>query len=449
MHLYEPRVYATERPPSAWWARRPEAWEPGHAGPCVDGSHIARADLVVIGAGVTGLSAALEAVESHGAAVLVLDRAAPGWGASGRAGGFVCLGGSRLGLAELAARHGLAAARDMRKAELAAIETVADSLERYGIDARQGPDGEACIAISRRHAKALREDIDLAQQLPGPPPVWVPARDLDDHGLHLRGAFGARIEKVGFPIDPLAYTLGLRDAARAAGVDIRSGCDVTGLRTTAAGFELRGPGLSVRARRVLVATNGYGDEAVPPWLSGRILPVISSVLVTEPMDEATRGASAFRSALMSYDSRVLLHYFRHLPDGRFLFGMRGGIRGTERAERRTAARVERRFRRMFPAWREVPVAHRWSGLACLTRSGLPFVGPVPGADGLFAAFGYHGNGLAFGSLAGRSLAAMALGGTPRTPALVARPPAPFRPRRWRRAGLALAYLAAGISDARP
>ncbi|WP_347220921.1 NAD(P)/FAD-dependent oxidoreductase, partial [Mycolicibacterium poriferae] len=89
-----------------------------------------------------------------------------------------------------------------------------------------------------------------------------------------------------------------------------------------------------------------------------------------------------------------LHYFRKLPDGRFLFGMRGGRTATPRARAAIARKIRRDFHAMFPAWHGVEITHDWSGLVCLMANLPPFAGPVPGHPGLFAGLGYHGNGVA-------------------------------------------------------
>jgi glycine/D-amino acid oxidase-like deaminating enzyme len=115
---------------------------------------------------------------------------------------------------------------------------------------------------------------------------------------------------------------------------------------------------------------------------------------------------------MCYDSRNLLHYFRLMPDRRFLFGMRGGLMSGSRAEQHARARLRRDFDEMFPAWRAVSSDHSWSGMVCLARNRLPFVGRLPGQNRLWAGLCYHGNGVAIGTLSGRMLAELILGQDP-------------------------------------
>ena len=206
----------------------------------------------------------------------------------------------------------------------------------------------------------------------------------------------------------------------------------------------------MRADRVLVATNGYSSEDLPPWLCARYMPAQSTVLVTRPLSPAEQAAQGWVSAQMAYDTRRLLHYMRLMPDGRFLFGMRGGLRSGATAEVRARDAVTRDFRRMFPAWRSVEVTHRWSGLVCLSRARLPFVGPLPGEPRILSGFAFHGNGVAMGTYAGACLAALAQDETPRLwPEAIRAAPRRIPLGRWRRALMPPIYAAYALADRLP
>ena len=233
----------------------------------------------------------------------------------------------------------------------------------------------------------------------------------------------------------------------AAGADIRAGAPVVSLAEEGGRIRLVTPAGSLRAGRLLVATGGYSSEDLPPWLGGRLLPVQSSVIVTRPLSPEEQAAQGWTSDLMAYDSRQLLHYFRLMPDGRFLFGMRGGYRATPAAEARISRRIRTDFAAMFPAWAGVGIAHDWSGLVTLTARGTPYVGPIPGMDGAWTALAYHGNGVAMGSYAGALAADLIRGRAPGRPfpdamrAPLARfPLAPFRRGMFAAAGTVLGLL---------
>ncbi|AMY68956.1 NAD(P)/FAD-dependent oxidoreductase [Frigidibacter mobilis] len=368
--FYEAAAYDPAWPASHWAGTTPL---PGH--PPLAGE--ARAGVAVIGAGYAGLNAALALAREHGADVAVLEAAQPGWGASGRNGGFCCLGGAKLDDAAIVARHGVQGARDWRGYQLRAIAHVAGLLEAEGIDARQGPPGEALLAHSPAAYAALQASAEAEAALHGTAPRLVAAGAMAEQGLAGPGFHGAALGAEGFALDPMRYVQGLARAAGAAGARIWGQSPVTRLEPVAGGWRLTTPGGSLIAARVLIAGNGYTPEDLQPWLAGRTLPVFSAILVTRPLTEAERAAQGFTSPLMSYDSRQLLHYFRHLPDGRFLFGMRGGLSARPRAEAETLARLRRHFEALFPAWRDAQTETSWSGLACLTGSLAPFVGPSP------------------------------------------------------------------------
>jgi glycine/D-amino acid oxidase-like deaminating enzyme len=138
------------------------------------------------------------------------------------------------------------------------------------------------------------------------------------------------------------------------------------------------------------------------------MPTQSNVIVTRPLTGHEIKSQGWNSAQMAYDTRNLLHYFRLMPDGRFLFGMRGGLRSSPRAEAASRRAILRGFSKMFPAWKDVEVTHSWSGMVSIARDQLPYVGPVPNMGGVFAGVCYHGNGIAMGSYAGKKLAQMVL-----------------------------------------
>lgn len=402
--IWEPRAYSNAvRARCAW------GLETGWRG--LDGD--LDTDIAIIGGGYTGLSAALHLAEA-GEAVTVLEAEAPGWGASGRNGGFCCLGGARVSDATLRRRHGPGADDDWLTAEAAATDLVADLLDRHAIRAEVHSDGELAL-IHRKRFLPVFEGLRETYRRRGVVADLLTPGDLEERGLRAADMHGGLHVRKGFALDPGAFVAGLAHAAAAAGADIRAGAEVRGLAREAGGFRLSTSAGTVTARRLLIATGGYSAEDLPPWLAGRLLPVQSSVIVTRPLTLEELEAQGWTSDLMAYDSRVNLHYFRLMPDGRFLFGMRGGYRATPGAEARVADRIRAHFARMFPAWREVEIAHDWSGLVTLSARGTPFVGRVPGLDRAWTALAYHGNGVAMGTYAGAVVADLIRGRTPELP----------------------------------
>ena len=441
--LYEAPAYDTDTWPDSYW-RWSVSGVPEY--PALDGER--RAEVAIIGAGFTGLNAALELAERYGTGAVVLEAGQPGWGASGRNGGFVCMGGAKISDAAILRRHGEAVARGFHDAQRAAIDRVAENLSRYAIAADTHSEGELCLAHRPRALSGLREEAELSERLFGLAIEILDRDALAERGLGPAGFHGGALKRAGFALNPMKYVLGLAAAARAAGQEIFGASPVTAIRPEGPGWRLATPGGQVTAPRVIVATNGYSSDDIPAALSGAVLPALSSVLVTRPLSGLDRAAQGWNTDLMCYDTRRLLHYFRLMPDGRFLFGMRGGLSAAPAATARIRATARRHFEALFPVWREVETPWFWSGLVALTRRLTPILAPTPAMAGVTLALGYHGNGVAMGSHAGRLAAALAMGEDQR-PALLRASPARFPIPALRRAMLGAAYLGYGLADAAP
>ncbi|MBP0483137.1 NAD(P)/FAD-dependent oxidoreductase [Sagittula salina] len=435
--LYEPGAYG---PAAPWWAEtvtRPD-W-PSLAEDIT-------VEVAVIGGGFTGLNCAL-ALAGAGVDVAVLDAERPGWGASGRNGGFCCIGGAMAPEGSLRRRYGAAALTEWQTAQGAAIDHVAGLLDTHGIDADRHSEGETVLAHTPRAFRALRAEAAEAAATWGVASEVLTRDDLAAQGLGGPWHGGMTLRR-GFALNPAKYHAGLARVATRAGVRGYGRSPVASLDRNGDGWRLGINGHSVRARRVVLATNGYSSEDLPDWLRARTLPVQSSVIVTRPLTGAEAEAAGWTSDQMAYDTRRLLHYFRRLPDGRFLFGMRGGL--TARAEEQIAVsrRIRTDFHATFPAWRGVEITHEWSGLVCFLASGHPFAGAVPGCEGLHAALGFHGNGVAMGSYLGHCLGevlAHGRSGGP-MPAFLGQEPRRFPLGRHRRALLRPAYWLAETFD---
>ena len=412
--FYEPEGYDVSTWPETYW--RASAPAARHYPP-LETSH--RTEIAIIGAGYAGLNAALELVEGYGADVTLLDAAQPGWGASGRNGGFCCLGGARLSAATIRRRFGPEATANWESFEIRAIERVRDNLERYHIDAKPCEGGELLLADTPRRWYALKNE-----PLPGNARL-LDRLDLKNEGLQTAAYYGGRLVSCGFGLHPYAYVTGLADAAMRAGARIHGDSAVQAIQPDGDGWLLRTARGQVRAKKVLMATNGYSDETLIPWLAGRWLPAISNIMVTRPLSITELSAQGWTRTLMAYDNRLMLHYFRLLPDNRFLFGTRGGLSFHPASVAEFAQKARAEFEVIFPHFATAETEYGWNGLVCLMASLSPYIGPVPSAPGLWIAMGWHGNGVAAASEGGRR-AAQAMLGAQEAPPIIARQP----PRRF-------------------
>lgn len=435
--IFSPFAYGPDPRNGCWWDETCDAphW------PRLDGTH--KTDVAVVGGGFTGISAALHLAEA-GVSVTVLEAQTPGWGASGRNGGFCCMGGGRIEPATLAKRHGESAARDWVQCELDAVDLVQSLLTQHKIDADCHSKGETLLAHHPKRMKDLRQAAESETRFPGLSVTLTERADLADQGLN--GPFyGALTLSKGFALNPRKYLFGLAGAASRAGAQLFERSEVQAVERDSAGYRLKTASGDIHADQVIFATNGYSSESLPGWLGGRYLPTQSNVLVTRPLSDNELAAQGWTSDQMAYDTRGLLHYFRLMPDRRFLFGMRGGMNSSPRAEARARQNTRRDFERMFPAWSHVESPHMWSGMVCIAQRGMPFVGQVPDHPGLWLGMCYHGNGVAMGSYCGALLAKHCLG-TPDGPEVLNKPLRRFPLGRARRLLMPPAYVALMLRD---
>lgn len=435
--LYEPRAYGPAPVDDNFWKV--------DTPPIPETEGTLRSDVVIIGAGFTGLNAALTLAE-RGVDVIALDAQSPGWGASGRNGGFCCVGGDRLDTKTLTRLYGADELATYRNTQRAAIDFVAERLDTLGIDADRHSTGETCIAHRRRDWSSLKTyAAEMGMQF-GVRSTLIPKGALREHGMAGSDFHGAVTMPLGFALNPGAYAAGLTAAAQAAGARLFAKSPAIAVRYNKC-WHVQTTKATITTDKIILATNGYGAENLPQWNRARTLPVISSVMVTRPLTPAEINAQGFSTDQMCYDTRHLLHYFRLMSDRRFLFGMRGGVSASAGSDARTARRVRRHFEAMFPDWRDVPTEHHWSGLVCLTRRGTPFAGPLAPLPKAWGAFGYHGNGVAMASYCGRLVALESLGeANLEAPAFFRANPTRFPFGQFRRTLLRAAYLGYMIRD---
>lgn len=436
--IFADYVYDEGPREGCWWDRTCELPDV----PKVEGN--LDCDIAILGAGFTGLNAALE-LARNGKSVIVLDSHRPGWGASGRNGGFCCLGGSMLDDAALDQMHGKAARLEWRQAERLSVAHVSDFLHISGTDADVHSDGETLLAHRPRYMSNIAAAAESVEENYGVTPQVHSQQELRDLGLNA-GFYGGLTIPIGFALNPQKYLATLLGACVDAGARVFSDSPVHHVESAKGTWSAKTGSFDIQAAQVLIATNGYSAEDVPNWLASRYLPVQSSIIVTRPLTQAELSEQGWTSYQMCYDSRNLLHYFHLMPDNRMLFGMRGGLGGRPSSERRAKRQILKEFNEMFPAWREVDVPHYWSGMVCLARDFAPFAGELPDQPGLWSAMCYHGNGVAMGSYTGSIVAKAILGDDDLRPAIMRAPLRKFPLGKARRLLMAPAYLGFKLFD---
>ena len=442
--LYHPTMHDTTRPADSHWAAT--------AGPPPEGARKMngdfQCDVAIIGAGYTGLSAALN-LARLGVDVRVVDAGPPGGGASGRNGGFCCVGAAKLSDKAMIRRFGLEETQRFYSSQRDAVEMVGDLIKSHDMKVDARGDGILTVAHRPSRVEKLKAEAEFNTETLG-----LPCRFLDRDALAERGFAGQEAHAGlhhadGFGLHPLKYLYGLLQAVLDAGVPVHPMTRVIGWTKTGSQHRLISQGGSVFARQVLIATNGYTDDGLHAGLAGTVVPVISGIVVTEPLTKSERKTLGWTTETPISDTRRLLNYVRLLPDGRLMLGTRGDTAGAPGHEAQLRERVSAWFHRMFPDWELPKVSHSWSGLVCISATRTPLVGQFADHPGVFHALAYHGNGVAGGTWSGWAAAELIAGtksANELLPAVVAQRPRRFPVPALRRWSLKAAYAGYGLLD---
>jgi gamma-glutamylputrescine oxidase len=405
-------------------------------------------DVAIIGAGYTGLSCAWHLARMGGGSTVVLEANRPGWGCSGRNGSFARPAIGRVPYGDWHGRWGEAGARAMFAEALAGLDSARDLIATAGIDCDAMPDGWLKLAHKPSRVEALRREQQLLRERFDWSAEFLDAAEVGDR--HVRGgeAYGALRWPVSFAMHPLKLVYGLVAAARAAGAVVHSGSPVLGIERDGGRYVVRTPSNVVRARTVVVATNGYTLEKLFPFLRARLMPVLSNIVVTQPLSPEELAEGNFVSSDCMTDTRHLLYYFRRLPDGRIMLGGKGPLRETPAAMEAHKRHLLDAVSRKFPFMRAPRADYFWGGWVALSPDSIPHIATAEDDSGLHYALGYTGSGVSFSIHAGKRLAERITGAGGALPAPVSAPLPRFPFAAFRRLGQAVAMRWYGFKDDR-
>jgi glycine/D-amino acid oxidase-like deaminating enzyme len=251
-------------------------------------------DVAIIGAGFTGLSAAIE-FAANGVDVTVLDAGPIGWGASGRNGGFAGLGSHKLGYAGILKKYGEHETRNYYTAMKDGIARVAGNLRDYEIDAWVAGDGDLSLAHLPNRIDDLKHEQHFIKTILGEDTHLLTQDELRQHGCYGPEFYAGLKSSIGFGVHPLNYVRGLARAAHKSGAKLYPRSRVMRWEQSGGQHELFTSSGSLKAKRVLVATNGYTPEDVSRHHAGKILPALSNIIVTRPL-----SVSVWRSRRNGY-----------------------------------------------------------------------------------------------------------------------------------------------------
>jgi glycine/D-amino acid oxidase-like deaminating enzyme len=403
---------------------------------------------VIVGGGYTGLSTALHLARDHGMVTAVLEAGEIGWGASGRNGGFCVPGGSKISLATMARRYGKEEAAAYVRLTHGAVDRVAGLLADEQIDASVQPGGEYTLAHSRKAMASLESYRDTMIAIHGHVQDVKSPQELKELGLHSPVFHGGLHDSIGFGLHPLDYVRGLQRAALRHGVRVFHRSRVQAWAREDGRHILETERGVARGEVVVFATGGYPPKQIARSLAERLFCVPSNIIATRPLTRDELDAQGWTSNHIACDSRSLLHYFRLLKDGRFIFGARGGLGEGPDVEVEFRKRLEQDFRMMFPAWRDVEITHFWRGLLDMALDRMPHCSALDGDPTVLAGCAFHGSGVSLGTEIGAHLAGLAARRPlPGLPSFMRKPPPSIPLPGLRPLYLSAAIAGYGLADA--
>ena len=376
-----------------WWERTPRPALPAVAPP-------ARADVVVIGSGYTGLSAALQ-IARGGRETVVLDAEDAGFGCSTRNGGQISTS-VKPSYAELVPQYGPDLAARIVKEGHNSLAWIGDFVAAEGIDC----DFRIAGRFHAAHNPARYEV--LAQQLREQPKGLEVAAHMvpraEQHSeLGTDAYFGGVVYERHASVDPGRFHQGMLERVLASGATVVPHCPATSIRPEGNGLRVEHAGGSTAARNVVVATNGY-TGTLTPWLRRRVIPIGSYIIATEPLPRETMARLMPKDRIVS-DTRKVVFYYRASPDGqRILFG--GRVSHNETDPRVSGPRLHADMVKIFPELASVRISHSWMGFVAYTFDHMMRTGVH---EGVHYAMGYCGSGVGMAGYLGMRIGQQVLG----------------------------------------
>lgn len=362
------------------------------------GSH--KADVVVIGGGITGVSTALQLAEK-GVDVAVLESRDFGWGASGRSGGQIIAGYSADQQA-LEKLLGLDTARALWDHSVAALAWTRRRIERHRIECDLVR-GYLHVGVKPSHARELQQ---WAQHLT----THYDYKNLEYlDRAQLRRIVGSKIycgavsDPGGGHLHPLNYCLGLARAAQQAGARLYRDSAVTRVDSAAPGVTVHTGLGAVSCDQVVYGCNAYLHR-LQPQLAKLIMPVGTCIVATEPLEERAASALIANRAAVA-DNQLVLDYFRLSADNRMLFG--GRVSYLALQPRRLLRSLRRRMLKVFPQLTGARIDFSWGGYVAITRNRAPHIGQLDHSS--WFAQGFSGHGMALTGYVGGLLAEAVMG----------------------------------------
>lgn len=360
-----------------------------------------RTGVVIVGAGYTGLSAALTLARA-GQDVTVVDAGSIGFGCSARNGGHIGPSFHKLGAAGLAAEYGQEFANAVMRESLEALNWLKQFIQNENIDCDLQLVGRFKGASRPQHYDAIARDCENNARITDFQYQMIPQKDQHLYTGSPTFYGGVVLLDDGL-LHPAKYVLGLAERAVRAGAQIIAPAKVDTIHRTTNGFDVHVGRHRIKSDKVLIATNGYTGPEFPHF-HRRVMPLRSAIIATEDIGKDAVSA-CFPKGQGTVETSRLVLYPRPSPDGRrVLFGGRAFDLSDRPAN--YIADLSRLMTRMFPQLGSPEISHAWSGTVAYTFDHAPHIGCH---DGIHFAMGYCGSGVGRASFFGHKIALKMLG----------------------------------------
>ena len=365
-------------------------------------------DILIIGAGYTGLSCALNLLEKYNLKIGIVDAGSPGWGASSRNAGFCCIPPTKLTVNQLIKRNGEKETVKFFKNCIDGSDYTKELIEKYKIKCDISGNKNYVVAHSKKKFDNLIRESEVYNKLFNIKSEIIDKNNFDNIGHTGKEQFGALSYEPGFALNPLKFLNGLVKKVKDLNGQIFINSKVDSIKKNYNYYIGQCNLFELKARKIVVATNGFYQEGLVNELDSSVMPIISNIIVTRPLTEKQIDLHNFKTFSPIVNTRNLLYYYRKLPDNRILFGARGDMSGSIASHKKYIKKIEKNFNNIFPNWKNIEIDYSWRGLVAFTSKLSPSIGKIDNED-IFYSFGYHANGVSSAPWSGMQLSKLVYG----------------------------------------
>jgi len=359
-------------------------------------------EIVVIGGGYTGLLCAINLIENHNLDVILVEAGKIGWGASSRNAGFNCLPPSKMSFKKMQSIYGREETKKFYKNSVEGSNHTKEIIEEYNIDCDVTGDKNFIVAHHKNKFEQIKEQAEVYKSEFGIQTKVFSKEEFNEIGHRGTEQYGAFSYQPGFAINPLKFINGIAKYALSKKLQIFEHTKVEQINKENGSYSLKTKEGFIRSKKIVVATNGFYQEGLIPQIDGRILPVISNIIVTRKLNDDEIDAHNFRTLSPIANTKNLLYYYRKLPDNRILFGTRGDLTGSDQSNLFMSKKMEKFLKDIFPNWSNVTIDYNWRGLIALSQKLTPSIGKIENEE-IYYGFGYNGVGVSAAPWTGKQL----------------------------------------------